>query len=245
MSVLFISDLHLTPERPQTNQLFLRFLEREAAHAESLFILGDLFEYWIGDDAVSRLGHGEIVDALHRFARTGRPLRVMRGNRDFLLGEGFAEMTGAHLLSDPSVMEVAGQRVLLTHGDRLGTDDTEHQQFRALVEQPDWRRRFLDLPLDERLNLAVDARARSEHNKSVNPMGIMDVNQAAVEQAFADHGVRLMIHGHTHRPAIHDLCVRGARARRIVLGDWYDQSSILRFGPDGVELTGAGVAARR
>ncbi len=237
MTTLFISDLHLARDRPKATELFVDFLATQANDAEALYILGDLFEYWIGDDAATQIGHRDVIDSLRRINDRGIVTHFMPGNRDFLVGEQFSVETGCIPLADPSVVELYGERVLLMHGDSLCTDDNAHQQFRALVNQPSWRKDFLAKPIEERVRLATDARAQSEFNKSLLTMQIMDVNRLAVEAVMRDFGVRTLIHGHTHRPAIHQFRLDGAQVRRIVLGDWYEQSSILRYLPDEVSFS--------
>jgi len=234
MSTLFISDLHLSPGRPQIARLFLALLEGEARRADALYILGDLFEYWIGDDAAEALGYTPVIRSLRALTATGVPVYFMRGNRDFLVGGRFARESGCRILPDPGVIDLYGEAVLLMHGDFLCTDDTEHQQFRAMVDDPAWQRQFLEQPVEARMRRAEQAREQSREHKDSLSMTIMDVNPASVRRAFHDHGVKLMIHGHTHRPAIHDGGPAGTR--RIVLGDWYEQSSILRCTPGAQEL---------
>ncbi|MFO7857464.1 MAG: UDP-2,3-diacylglucosamine diphosphatase, partial [Ectothiorhodospiraceae bacterium] len=196
LPTVFIADLHLDEQRPEIVQLFLRFLEDTAGQAQALYILGDLFEAWIGDDAVP--ADHPVLTGLRRFSATGTPLYVMRGNRDFLLGDTFAEVTGATLLDDPTVIHLGGEAVLLMHGDLLCTDDQEYQQFRAMVHDPEWQRDFLARPVSERLALARDARAGSaEHTSSLNDSaaGIMDVNDQAVRETMRAYAVRRLIHG--------------------------------------------------
>ncbi|HSH43608.1 MAG TPA: UDP-2,3-diacylglucosamine diphosphatase [Arenicellales bacterium] len=238
MTTLFISDLHLSPARPAIAASFFELLQNEARQADALYILGDLFEYWIGDDAAERLGYAPVIEQLRALADSGVPLWFMRGNRDFLVGDRFAAATGCGLLADPTVVDLYGEPVLLTHGDFLCTDDVEHQQFRKTVDDPDWQRGFLDKPVEARMQMAEEARAESGRHKDSVSMEIMDVNPDAVRRAFETHDVRLMIHGHTHRPAIHDDPVAGTR--RIVLGDWYEQSSVLRCEPGEQVLDGGG-----
>lgn len=236
MTTLFISDLHLTPERPRITELFVELLRGEARRAEALYILGDLFEYWIGDDAADTLGFRPVVEEIRSLADAGVPVYFMRGNRDFLAGERFARESGCRILADPTVIDLYGEPAVLMHGDFLCTDDVDHQKFRAMVDDPQWQRDFLDQSVAERLQMAERARAESKEHKGSVSMAIMDVNQTAVREAFDTHGVRLMIHGHTHRPAIHD--GHGLDdTRRIVLGDWYEQSSILRCNPGAQELS--------
>lgn len=232
---IFISDLHLDPSRPAVTGLFLRFLEAQREQAKALYILGDLFEAWIGDDAVP--ADHPVLAGLRRFAERA-PLFVMHGNRDFLLGERFAETSGATLLADPSVVDLYGTPTLVMHGDSLCTDDRDYQQFRAMVRNPAWQQAFLAMSVPERLNMAKQARSESSSRNSALDDYLMDVNADAVAAAFRQHGVGRIIHGHTHRPAIHDLTVDDRPCQRIVLGDWYDQGSALFVHPDRIELRG-------
>lgn len=235
MTTLFISDLHLSPRRPRIAESFHSLLRGEARGADAVYILGDLFEYWIGDDAAERLGYAAVLGEIRALSDSGVPVYFMHGNRDFLVGDRFAGDTGCGILPDPTVVDLYGEKVLLTHGDYLCTDDVEHQSFRRTVDDPAWRRAFLNQPIEERMQMAQDAREQSREHKDSVAMEIMDVNGEAVRRAFTEHRVRLMIHGHTHRPAIHDTG-EPAGTRRIVLGDWYEQSSILRCGPGVQEL---------
>lgn len=227
---VFIADLHLDERRPQMVQLFLQFLQQTAGQVDALYILGDLFEAWIGDDAVP--ADHPVLTALARFSASGTPLYVMRGNRDFLLGKQFAEATGATLLADPTVITLGGEPVLLMHGDLLCTDDHEYQQFRAMVNDPEWQRGFLARSVEERIALAKEARDESTARNSMladTSDSIMDVNQQAVMDAMLQHGVHRLIHGHTHRPDTHVFDLDGQRATRLVLGDWFEQGSALWF----------------
>lgn len=233
MTTLFISDLHLSPRRPHIAEAFFALLRSEARQADALYILGDLFEYWIGDDAAQRLGYAPVVGEIRALSDAGVPVFFMRGNRDFLAGERFAAESGCEVLPDPTVVDLYGERTLVMHGDFLCTDDAAHQEFRRTVDDPDWQRQFLSQPIEARMRMAEDARAQSREHKDSVTMEIMDVNAEAVRRAFDEHDVRLMIHGHTHRPAIHD---DPAGTRRIVLGDWYEQSSILRCSPGSQAL---------
>ncbi len=237
MATLFISDLHLSSRHPAITEQCLKFLDGEAKRADSLYILGDLFEVWVGDDDPEP-SRQQVVKALHELARTsGVPCYFMRGNRDFLAGEVFSAHSGCHMLDDPTVVSLYGQDVLLMHGDTLCTDDVEYQQFRKLVRDPMWQQDFLSEPLSHRLAMAEAARDASRTETASKPAEIMDVNQGAVEQAMARHGVNTMIHGHTHRPGIHEFEIDGKRVRRIVLGDWHETGSVLRMSSDGVDLT--------
>jgi len=240
MATLFISDLHLDPERPGITRLFGAFLDGEARRADALYILGDLFEAWVGDDDPSDTGRfvGERLAAL---AAAGVPVHFMHGNRDFLLGEDYARRTGMVLLQDPTVVRVHGRRALLMHGDTLCTGDTAYQQFRAQTRDPAWQQAFLAQPLEARLAFARQARAASqarqgELRESGRMETITDVTPAAVDAAFRAHDVDLMIHGHTHRPAVHALEVDGSVRTRVVLGDWYEQGSVLRVDAAGMRL---------
>ena len=228
--VLFISDLHLDPGRPAITELFLRFLQERASQADALYILGDFFEAWIGDDAVP--DDHPILVSLKYLSSSGVALYVMRGNRDFLLGRGFEEATGSTLLPDPTTVELGGEPALLMHGDLLCTDDVEYQQFRAMVNDPRWQEGFLSKSIGERMAMAKQARKESMA-RNIELAGsretIMDVNQGAVERTMRDHGVRRLIHGHTHRPDIHHFQLDGNPAVRIVMGDWYEQGSVLEY----------------
>lgn len=226
MAILFISDLHLSDERPQITALFLDFMLRQVRQAEALYILGDLFEYWIGDDAVQP-DHQPVIQALRSTVENGIPVYFMRGNRDFLIGEGFAAQSGCRILEDPIVTDIHRQPVLLMHGDTLCTDDHDYQKFRTMVRDPEWQQDFLSKPVSERLQLAHTYRAESKTQTQRKPPDIMDVNQQQVEQEMRRYQVNLFIHGHTHRPAIHELMIDGNKARRIVLGDWYRKGSML------------------
>ncbi|MEJ2107820.1 MAG: UDP-2,3-diacylglucosamine diphosphatase [Acidiferrobacteraceae bacterium] len=245
MATLFVSDLHLCAERPAVTALFLKFLEGEARDAEALYILGDLFEFWIGDDARDQPDMAPIVHALRAYSDLGIPLFAMHGNRDFLMREGFEEATGAKLLPDPTVIDLYGQATLITHGDYLCTDDVEYQEFRRMVRDPEVQKRFLASSMEERRALVRTYRDASRESTSAKPLEIMDVNPDAVRDAMRKHEVRRLIHGHTHRPAIHDLDLDGQQAQRIVLGDWYDQGSVLVCTPDSCELRGLQMDAVR
>ena len=230
---LFISDLHLDPSRPAIVAQFERFLAGAVPGADALYILGDLFEYWVGDDGLALPFPRRMAERLHT-ASERVPTFFMHGNRDFLAAERFARETGAKLIPDPTVIDLYGQRTLLLHGDTLCTDDTRYQAFRARVRDPAWQNSTLALPIEERLVLANRMRIESEGAKQSSAMEIMDVASAAVERAFAESGCDLMIHGHTHRPArhVHDV---GGRARvRWVLPDWYEKGGYLEATPAGL-----------
>ncbi|TVR62509.1 MAG: UDP-2,3-diacylglucosamine diphosphatase [Candidatus Competibacteraceae bacterium] len=235
MTTLFISDLHLEPTRPAITALFLDFLQGRARRAEALYILGDLFEAWIGDDDDTELG-GVVADALRALSDSGVPLFFIHGNRDFLLGPRFAAASGMQLLPETTVIELAGEPILLMHGDTLCTDDTEYQKFRARVRAPAWRAQTLALPLAQRRVLASQLRETSRQATQGKAAEITDVNPAAVDAALRAHGVRHLIHGHTHRPGLHEWTLDGRPARRTVLGDWFAQGSVLRHDADGWRL---------
>lgn len=214
---VFISDLHLAPFRPRTLARFLRFMRQDAPRHSELVILGDLFEFWIGDDALPEAT--PIVAALAAATASGLRLLLMHGNRDPLLGHDFAAATGGQLLADPIVVEVAGTPTLLSHGDAWCTLDLAYQQFRSMVRAPAFQREFLAKPLAERIAVARGLRLQSESGKAAKAMDIMDVTPEAVEAALVAAGVRRIIHGHTHRPAAHVLAIDGI-AERWVLPDW-------------------------
>jgi UDP-2,3-diacylglucosamine hydrolase len=232
---LFISDLHLDAGRPNITQLFLDFLETRARGSDALYILGDLFEAWIGDDDQSAMNLS-VCRGLRQCAASGTPVFVMHGNRDFLLGEQFAEQCNCTLLQDPALVDLYGIPTLLMHGDLLCTDDAEYQAFRETARNPQWQAGFLKKPLEERRRIAVDMRAVSREKTSGKAESIMDVNQAAVSDAMTESQVSRLIHGHTHRPDVHELLIGGEPAQRIVLGDWYEQGSVLECSPAGCSL---------
>ncbi len=235
MARLFVSDVHLDSSAPQATEQFLEFLRMHAASAEALYILGDLFEVWVGDDDPSP-DKASIIEALQELTAKGVACFIIHGNRDFLLGRRFCDRTGCRLLQDPVIIELDGERVLVTHGDALCTDDHAYQELRSSVRTVEWQRRFLALPFAVRDHLANRARAGSKaHNARTAPR-IQDVNPAAVATAFRTARVRRMIHGHTHRPGIHDLVIDDEPAQRIVLGAWYEEGSYLRYENGKYEL---------
>lgn len=235
MATLFISDLHLDPARPAITALFLDFLKQRARHAEACYILGDLFEAWIGDDDAAEPG-ATVAAALRMLTDSGIPVYFLNGNRDFLIGDRFAAGSGVRLLPESGVIDLYGERVLLLHGDTLCTDDVDYQAFRAQVREPTWRARTLALPLAQRRALAGQLRETSRQATRQKATEITDVNPAAVDQTLRAHGVCRLIHGHTHRPAIHEWMLDGQLARRAVLGDWYVQGSMLRCDMTGWRL---------
>ncbi|MBK9394751.1 MAG: UDP-2,3-diacylglucosamine diphosphatase [Uliginosibacterium sp.] len=229
----FISDLHLCPEQPETARAFQAYLHGPAADASDLWILGDLFEYWTGDDDLSSPFHTEMTSALAALAAKGTRIHVLVGNRDFLLGPLFADAARAELVSEPVVISLEGETTILMHGDSLCTDDLAYQQFRAMVRNPAWQTKFLAQPQALRHQIAADLRARSEMGKQEKAAEIMDVNQASVTATFEKYGASRMIHGHTHRPACHKLVVGDLARERWVLSDWHGRASWLQVDQSG------------
>lgn len=232
MTTLFISDLHLDAERPRITELFARFLREEARSADALYILGDLFDAWVGDDDPSPTAM-RVADELRALRESGVPVYFMRGNRDFLLGQDYARRAGMTILPDPAVILLHGEMTLLMHGDTLCTDDVAYQAFRAQTRNPQWQQQFLAQPLAARLAFAQQARAASQaHQAGLLQQDaletITDVSARTVESTLRRYGIDTLIHGHTHRPGTHALDIDGRACRRIVLGDWYEQGSVLR-----------------
>lgn len=221
MAELFISDLHLSPHQPGTVQLFLDFLAGPAREATRLTILGDLFDYWAGDDDLADPFNKRVVTALRDLSDGHVRLEFMAGNRDFLIGDAFTAATGLTLLPDPCVRDIGGVKTLLTHGDALCTDDADYQRFRTQVRDSAWRATFLARSLADRKREIEALRARSEAEKKIKPLAIMDVNAAAVAATLGEHGAQAMIHGHTHRQGRHEHLVAGIPCPRWVLGDWH------------------------
>jgi UDP-2,3-diacylglucosamine hydrolase len=228
LSTLLISDLHLTEERPEANERFITLLEGKGRAADALYILGDFFEYWIGDDDLAEPFNAVIASLLKDLTRRGVPVYLMHGNRDFLIGEGFCAATGASLLQDPTVLEIAGVKTLLMHGDTLCTDDLDYQAWRRKARDPAFQAAFLAKPLDERRQQVHQMREQSRQVVQEKAAEIMDVNDEAVRRALRDHGVRRLIHGHTHRPGRHAIEVNGERCERWVLPDWYGRGGYLQ-----------------
>jgi UDP-2,3-diacylglucosamine hydrolase len=238
MHTLFIADLHLDVSRPRITRLFEDFLAGdEARGADAVYILGDLVEAWIGDDDDAELP-ARIAAATHGLRDAGVPVYFMVGNRDFLLGEAFAQRAGFTMLDDGAVHDLYGRPTLLMHGDVLCTDDVAYQAVRRQVRTPEWKAQILAMPLDARRAFAAKAREDSRAHTGSTMETIMDVNAIAVADVMREAGVTRLIHGHTHRPAIHRFDLDGQPAERIVLGDWYEQGSVLRVTPAQVELRG-------
>jgi len=238
--ILLISDLHLSGERPAINERFFDFLRVAARRAEALYVLGDLFEYWIGDDELDAaqgdpLGR-EVAAAFSELSRAGVPVALMHGNRDFLLGARFCEAAGARLLEDPFVVPLGGTPTLLMHGDTLCTDDVDYQAWRRIARSEVWQREFLSKPLPARLDEVRALRERSQAKMQSMAADIMDVNAGAVREALRAHGVSRLIHGHTHRPAHHRYEIDGRSCERWVLPDWYQRGGYVEIERDAAHL---------
>lgn len=242
-TTLFISDLHLCDRRPAMARLFLDFLAGEARRADALYILGDLFEFWVGDDAATQGEFRPIVAGLRALSGAGVPLYFMYGNRDFLMRARFERDTGGRLIPDPTRLDLYGEPTLLMHGDLLCSADTDYFEFRKMVRDPGWQDDFLSKPLAERNGIFHSYREISRNNVATKPPEIMDVAPAAVAEIMRRHGVRRLIHGHTHRPGEHVFTLDGAPARRMVLGAWYEQGSVLRVNAKGWKLDTLAVPA--
>lgn len=239
-ATLFISDLHLSGERPAVNERFFEFLRTQAARASALYVLGDLFEYWIGDDELDATDGDplarRVADALGAVSRGGVPVAFMHGNRDFLVGARFAKASGARLLEDPAVEDIGGMRTLLMHGDTLCTDDHDYQAWRRIARSRAWQHEFLAKSLAGRRSALQALRAKSKEVVGAKPAEIMDVNDGAVREALRTHGLTRLVHGHTHRPARHALEVDGRACERWVLPDWYERGGYLAVDDAGPRL---------
>lgn len=242
-STWFISDLHLDLARPANIQQFLELLKQLRSEADALYILGDLFEYWVGDDILDT-HQGEvllpIIDAIKALSDSGVDVPFIHGNRDFLIGESFAERTGCKLLPEQLVIDLNGTPTLIMHGDTLCTDDHEYQKARGMMRSVEWQQQLLRLSIPERIQKAQEYRKLSAQTTASQQEEILDTNQQAVIDVMREQGVTQLIHGHTHRPAVHQFELDGKMATRIVLGDWYDQSSYLRVDSSSLKLTYSG-----
>ena len=232
----FIADLHLTAQRPQAIALFRDFLAQARDRLDHLYILGDLFEYWVGDDGIDEAEFAPVIAALRAATGTGLAISVLHGNRDFLLGERFAEMSGCRLQDDPHELTLFGIRTLISHGDALCTDDREYQALRAQFRDLRWQHQVLARPLAERIVMARALREESGRATPAKDSALLDVNTAAAGALLDRHGVRRLIHGHTHRPGEYPVPTATGPGIRIVVGDWYEGSSVLVVGPAGHAL---------
>lgn len=233
MATLFISDLHLCNKRPEITELFLDFLRQDAVSADALYILGDFYEFWVGDDVAMTAEYRPITKALQTLTSQGVAVYILPGNRDFLLGKGFETLTGCEILTEPYRLDLYGHPTLLMHGDSLCTDDTEYQEFRKQVRDPKWQAEFLAKPLQDRIDLFNKYRRISMEVTANKSTEIMDTNQQAIEQVMQQHGVNLLIHGHTHRPDEHHFEINKQAMTRIVLANWDSDGSVLRVDKDG------------
>ena len=235
MTTLFISDLHLEPGQPPITEQFLGFLEQARGRTDALYILGDLFDAWLGDDDPEP-EYRRVIEALRSLRASGTRLYFTHGNRDFLVGARFCAESGCELLDEHTVVPLYGERVLLMHGDLLCTDDVEYQAFRRMVRDTAWQRRMLAMPIAERAALAQQVKEQTRAAVMSKAEDIMDVNQKTVEDTMRRFGVRTLLHGHTHRPNVHRLTLDGEEATRIVLGDWYTQGSVVTWDEKGFRL---------
>ena len=234
--LLFAGDVHLSAHRPAAVAAFSAFLSGPARRTDRLSLLGDIFDLWLGDDD-HRTPHPEVEAALAETVSAGVPVDLVRGNHDFLLGDAFAERTGCRLADEPLVIEFVGERTVLLHGDTLCTRDVEYQAFRRYARDPGNQRAFLARPMEERAREAARIRATSDTRTRLKPEDIMDVTDEEVVRVLSECGATRMIHGHTHRPAVHDLALGTGRATRMVLGDWYDQGTVVVWDEAGCRLT--------
>jgi len=234
-AALFISDLHLQEAQPAITAAFLAFMEQQAPHARQLYLLGDLFEYWAGDDDIDEPYHQQIIAAIRRVSDAGVAVFWIAGNRDFLVGQGFAQAAGLTLLPETHVTDIGGQRVVVLHGDAQCTDDVKYMEFRAMVRQPAWQQQFTAMPLAQRKAIIAGMRESSRKEQGAKSYEIMDVNPQAISGVFAQTGAKVMIHGHTHRPALH----RIGELRRYVLPDWEPQATPPRGGWIAIADNGA------
>lgn len=239
-ATLFISDLHLSGERPAINRRFFAFLREQAPRAAVLYVLGDLFEYWIGDEELDAADGDplarKVAEAFGALSRGGVGVRLMHGNRDFLIGKRFCEVSGARLLQDPAVEKIGGARTLLMHGDTLCTGDLDYLAWRKVARSRDWQREFLAKSLPERRKALQAMREKSKEVVGAKPAEIMDVNDGAVREALREHSLTRLVHGHTHRPARHTLEVDGRLCERWVLPDWYERGGYLAIDDTGPRL---------
>lgn len=234
MSVIhFISDLHLIDSKPHLVELFHRYMKEFAPKSNQLFVLGDLFDVWLGDDAQNEMTL-KVIEAFKRYSDHYGDLYFCHGNRDFLLGEDFARMTGGKLIPEPHNFVVNEQKICLLHGDSLCTDDIPYQQLRSMVRNPEWQAQFLSKSIPERIQFAAEVKAKSSNDKEAKSAEIMDVNQQAVIKCFEENSCDILIHGHTHRPDMHESTLNGKKVKRIVLSDWGEKGQFLSFSPEEI-----------
>ncbi|WP_438863446.1 UDP-2,3-diacylglucosamine diphosphatase [Neptunicella sp.] len=235
LNTLFIADLHLSESRPDITAAFIHFMQQQAIHADALYVLGDLFEVWIGDDEITPL-NTQVIQAFKQLTSQQVPVYFIHGNRDFLIGRRFAKATGVILLPEHHVIDLYGQPTLIMHGDSLCTLDVAYQKFRKKSRSWWWQAGILSLPLFIRHKIGQNARQKSQQSNMNKSDNIMDVTESEVITQMEQHQVQTLIHGHTHRPAIHSLEINGQPAKRIVLGDWYEQGSCLKVTPESILL---------
>ncbi|MCL9782663.1 UDP-2,3-diacylglucosamine diphosphatase [Vibrio sp. S4M6] len=235
MAILFISDLHLTPDAPDTTECFIQFMREEAIHADALYVLGDLFEFWIGDDDRSEFAT-QIKHEFQQLTGLGIPCYFIQGNRDFLLGKRFAKQTGIQILQQETVVDLYGKKAVILHGDTLCTRDINYLKFRQKVHQPWLQWIFNRLPFTWKEKIVSKVQSDIKNDKRDKSLDIMDVTASEVEKVMDQHDVDLMIHGHTHRPNVHRINSTKGEKTRVVLGDWYTQGSVLVYDKTGYEL---------
>lgn len=233
--ILFISDLHLEPNRPDITQVFFNFLDNHVAKAQALYILGDFFNIWLGDDHITELST-QVSEKLNTLSKAGVTIKLMHGNRDFLMGEDFAKYCGAELIEEPYLLEAFNQKILLMHGDVLCTRDHDYMSFRQMVRDPKWQHEFLRRSVGERITFATEARNQSQTMSSNKAADIMDVTPEAVCDIFQTYKVKILIHGHTHRPDVHELTDGVDTATRMVLGDWDNAAWYIAWNLDQLSL---------
>ena len=236
MSVIhLISDLHLIDSKPHLVALFEKYMDEYAPKSDQLYVLGDLFDVWLGDDAQNELSM-KIIDSFRRYSDNQKTLYFCHGNRDFLLGDKFADMTGGQLIGEPHNIEFDGRKICLLHGDSLCTDDIPYQQLRMMVRNPEWQNQFLSKSIPDRIQFAAEVKAKSHNDKEAKSAEIMDVNQQAVVDCIKENGCDILIHGHTHRPDTHLITLdEGREASRIVLSDWDEKGHFLQLSKDGIQ----------
>ena len=235
MMITFISDLHISESQPEIAGQFIDFLENSTKETDALYILGDLFEYWIGDDDPNPY-YKPIISALNNYTASGVTTYFMHGNRDFLIGAIFAKKTGIKILKDPSNIKINDEKIMISHGDIFCTDDREYQITRKLTRDPEWQKMMLRKSIAERINFAQESRDKSKDHTKYLDENITDVNQDEINKTFQKNNITKLIHGHTHKPAIHDTLINNIPHQRLVLGDWYEQGSILNWDQSGPNL---------